>query len=212
MWPVYFHFSLLTLNILLWALKYRSLETSLRLLGLMLLLTLLFEAYAAFLMFNQVRNLHLFHILTPLQYVCTALIFRCALQTAWYRQAIAYSIPAFLVTSVLISLSVQGPSDYNSYALMLKSLLTTCWVLCYFREIFSSLRLFRLETEPMFWVSTGMLFYALGSFYAEGLMNYLLLQAYPLALYLYYFSVLLGYLLYGTFVVALVLAKPNVSK
>lgn len=208
MWPVYFHFALLALNILLWLVKFRYLNTSLRLLGLLLLLTLLFEVYAAFLMFNQVRNLYLFHYLTPLQYVLTALLFRSTLHSVRFRTIITYSIPVFLVISLLISLTVQGTNDYNSYALMLKSLLTTCWVLCYFREIFSGLRLVRLETEPMFWVSTGMLFYALGSFFAEGLMNYLLLQSYPFALQLYYLSVLLGYLLYSAFLVALLLAKP----
>lgn len=207
MWAALIHFTLLFLNISVWAVKYRDLRNELRLLGFLLLITFLVEGYATYLMLHDTRNLYLYHLLTPVQYVLYAGVFRMALQTGWVKRLITLSVPAFLLACLLVTLYVQGTSEYNSYALMLKSFFITGWVLCYFVEAFSTLKLGRIETEPMFWVCTGLLFYSLGSFFLEGLMNYLLLQEHAYTLNLYYASLVLGYLLYSAYIVALTLEK-----
>lgn len=212
MWAALIHFSLLFLSISIGAVKYRYLRNELRLLGVLLFLTFLVEGYATYLMFRNTRNLYLYHILTPLQYIIYAFVFRIVIQTTWVKRLITLSAPAFLLTSLLVTLYVQGTAAYNSYGLMLKSFLITCWVLGYFVEVFAKLSLDRLETEPIFWVCTGLLFYSLGSFFLEGLMNYLLLQEHAYTLNLYYASLVMGYLLYSSFIVAFILEKPGAGE
>lgn len=206
MWEVYVHFCLLLLNILVWVTRYRYFSTALRLLGWALLFTALVETYAAYLLLNKIRNLHLYHLLTPVQYAFYTLVFTQALEGRKLRYLLLLSIPLYVLTSVLITLFVQGLSEYNSYALSLKNVALVCWVLLYYRDVFARLQVVRLNRHAMFWVSTGLLFYSLGSFFVDGVMHYVLSESFKMANALFYISIFLGYLLHGTFLIAFVLA------
>ncbi|WP_242917390.1 hypothetical protein [Pontibacter liquoris] len=207
MWEVAIYFSLLSLNLLIWATSYRHLQPASRLLGLGLLLTLVVEGFAAYLMFHNIRNLYLYHFLTPLQYALFALVFYKVLTGTRLRQAVLASLPLYLAASTYFTLCLEGLSEYNSYALSLKNVLIVCWALGYYKEVFESLQVTRLTHEPMFWVSTGLFFYSLGSFFVDGLMNQLLSDSFELASALYYISIFLEYLLYITFLIAFVLER-----
>ncbi|PRY09839.1 hypothetical protein CLV24_11743 [Pontibacter ummariensis] len=206
MWEVNFFFGLLLLNLILWALSFKRLHEALKALGYPLLATLFIEGYAAYLLFNNTRNLYLYHILTPLQYALFSVVAYKALTSFTYRRAILLSIPIYLLISFFITLFLQGLSEYNSYALSIKNALLACWALLYYRETFADLKVVRLEKEPLFWVNTGMFFYSLGSFFVDGLMNQLLVQSYELAHTLYYINVFLGYFLYISFLIAFLLS------
>ncbi|MBB6611770.1 hypothetical protein H7F15_12030 [Pontibacter sp. Tf4] len=205
MWELYVHFSLLALNLAVWLVLYKKLDSPFRLLGWTLLLTALFEAYAAYLLLNKTRNLHLYHLLTPLQYVLYSLVFYKVLEGTIYRRAVILTIPAYLLVSGIITFFFQGLSEYNSYALSLKNVLLTLWVLLYYREIFTSLKVVELTKDAMFWTSTGLLFYSLGSFFVDGLMHYMLGKSFEMANAFFYISIFLGYLLHGTFLIAFLL-------
>lgn len=207
MWEAYIYFSLLLLNLVVWAARYNFLSTALRILGLALLITFFIEGYAAYLMFHNIRNLYLYHILTPLQYSVLALVFYKALTGAEQRSAVLLSIPLYLLVSLLITLYLEGPSEYNSYALSIKNGLIICWTLLYYKDVFEGLKITRLNREPMFWISTGLFFYSLGSFFVDGLMNQVLDNSFEIAHALFYISIFLGYLLYITFLIAFLLER-----
>jgi len=65
----------------------------------------------------------------------------------------------------------------------------------YYREVFLGLKINRLEKDPVFWISTGIFFYFLGTVIVDGLKNYMLESHSPVALTLYYINILLGLLL-----------------
>lgn len=205
MWDIYFHFGFLLGALIVWGLKFRNFNLHLKLLGFVILATLLIEGYATILMLQRIRNLYLYHYLTPLQFSLFSYIFYLILEDSRSRKIILYSIPLYLLISFLLTLQVQGFSEYNSYALSLKNLLLTIWVLLYYRETFTSLKVVRLTRDPMFWISTGLLFYSLGSFFVDGLMHYVLGESFEMANALFYISIFLGYLLHGTFFIALIL-------
>ncbi len=205
MWEIYVHFSLLLLNLLIWSARYKHFSPTLRLLGWILLITALFEAYASYLLFNRIRNLHLYHLLTPLQYILYTFLFYRILEGRFQKRLVLLSIPLYIIASAIITLYFQGLSEYNSYALSIKNVLLSCWVLFFFRDIFTSLKVVRLTGDAMFWVSTGLLFYSLGSFFVDGLMHYILGQSFEMANALFYISIFLGYLLHITFFIAFAL-------
>jgi hypothetical protein len=209
MWMIYVNFGLLLLYIILWVIKYRYLRIQLKILGLALLITCLFEAYAAYLMFQGTRNLYVFHILTPVQYILYTYIFYKTISDGILRKIILSSIPLYLFTILLITLYIQKTSEFNSYALLIKNVLIACWSILYYREAFTKPKVFKLEIEPLFWISTGLLFYSLGSFFVDGLMNYMINQSYGLANKVYYISLFLGYSLYVTFIIAVIYEKDG---
>jgi hypothetical protein len=111
----------------------------------------------------------------------------------------------------LFAFTIQPLNAYNSYAVIIKNSLLSIWILCYYRELFVLLHINRIEQEPLFWISTGVLFYSLGDFFVEGLMNYLISHSMDLAQKLYYIYYLLNILLYLTFIMAF-LCKDIFSK
>jgi len=209
MWDIYLHFILALAALTIWGTSYRYLRTELKMLGYILFITLLFEGYSLYLMLQGIRNLYLFHILTPLQYALYSVLFYLVIREKRARRLILITIPLGVLASALITLFIQPPSEFNSYASSLKNILISCWVLLYYRDVFTQLNVIKLDREPMFWVSTGLFFNSLGSFFLFGLMNDLLEQSYELAHLLYYFSEFLGYVLFLTFAIAFLLNRKT---
>lgn len=205
MWDVYLYFLLILVAVGLWAITYRQLTSGLKLLGFILLLTLLVEGYAAYLLFQRTRNLHVYHVLIPVQYVLFSWLYYKELASRKAKKIVLVSVPLFLLAALISTLYLQTIREYNSYIRLLKNILLTCWPLLYYREVFIGLRVVRLTKEPMFWISTGLFFYSLGNFFVDGLMNYLLHLSQEWAQTLYWISTYLGLFLNGTFVVSFLL-------
>lgn len=212
MWEVYIHFILILLPLALWLIRFKKLNAELKLLGTTICITFFIEGYAAYLMFQLTRNLFLYHWLIPVQYVLFSSVFFVALTNETHKKVILLSIPLYLLLVILFTFTLQPPTEFNSYARLLKNILITGWTLLYYKEIFTSLKVVNLNKEPMFWVSTGLLFFSLGNFFVDGLMNYLLSLSYELAHTLNYIRVFLGYLLYITFLIALLLSKKQAQE
>lgn len=205
MWDLWIYFSLLALNLLVWLLRFQHYAIVLRLLGAALLLTFLLEGYSAFLMLRQIRNLHIYQFLAPAQYVLFAVTLGFMIRGPGWQKAIAYSIPFYLLAVPLLTQWPQAPEEFNSYALALKHLLLTLWSLVYFWEVFQDLAVSSLEREPTFWIATGVLFHALGSFFNDGLMNTMLGESLEAAYTFYFIGIFLSFLLYLMTLVAFLL-------
>jgi hypothetical protein len=198
-------------SIILFFIKYAHTTKELRLLGAFLLVTFVFELYANYLLYYSIRNLYVYHILIPVQYALLAGIYVYAIENLVLKRVILFSIPLFIVISAVFAFTIQPLSEYNSYAVSIKNILLASWVLCYYRELFVLLHVSRIEQEPLFWISTGILFYSLGDFFVEGLMNYLISHSMDLAKKFYYIYYLFNILLYITFIMAF-LCKDIFSK
>ncbi|TXK33748.1 hypothetical protein FVR03_18770 [Pontibacter qinzhouensis] len=209
MWEMYLHFFCLLLPLCLWLSRFRLLPGSLRVLGVALTLTLVLEAYAAYLALQLTRNLYIYHLLIPLQYILLTLVYYFTLRQRTNRRLLLLSLPLYLVLVSWLTVRFQGTGEYNSMARSFKNVLLSCWCLLYYRETYLGLYPRDLLREPMFWVTTGLLLYSLGSFFVDGLMNRLLLRSYQQAHTAYYLSVFLGYALHLFFLVAfLLVGKP----
>jgi len=185
---IVFFLSLLTLVFLL---KLKTATYEQKILGITILIALPVEVLGGYLQSKGINNLFLYHILIPIQYCLYSFIFYIAIKSVLLKNLIFYSIPvALLFSLVLFILDIQTVDTYNSYTIALTSFLTCIWILGYYRQVFTPLEIIYLEREPLFWISTGLLFYSLGCFFVDGLMKELILN-YPKLAKFYYYKVFL---------------------
>lgn len=151
---------------------------------------------------KQPNNLYVFHLLTIGQYVAFALMFSRALVGVAWRRAAVWSAGLFTLVSLAFSLTIQPWTHYNSYALTLYNCLLCVWALQYIRQLFTEIKVASLEKDPMFWVSTAILYTALGNLFVQGLMNYLIQRSTQHALSVYWIQELLNGLQAVLFIVA----------
>ena len=207
MWDTFTHFTLLGLCVVLWLAYFESLSTAQKMLGIALAATLVSELFALELMLKAINNLFIFHILVPIQYVFYALVFYFTLSSKGVRSLIIASIGFVLVASVFFTLKVQKIHEYNSYMIIIKHFFMVIWILLYFRQLLIKADVGNLLLEPMFWISTGLLFYSLGNFFIEGYMNYLIRTSMSMAQELYSVTTLLGLFMYALFFVSFLFAR-----
>lgn len=180
----------------LFLLNFRRATLEQKLVGALILFSFPFDLWAASIQSSDENNLFIYHILTPIQYTFYAFIYYTAVHAASVKKVILFSIPVVILAALAFSVTVQPADSYNSYTIVLGNAFILIWIFTYYRETFQQLKIIRLEREPLFWISTGLLFYALGSFFSEGLMNYLIAHTPDLARKYYYAItvVLIGFL------------------
>ena len=209
------HFLLLIGALSVFFIRYRRLGFYLRLVGFYLVATFVFDVLAAYIMFSKglggrvPNNLFVYHILTPIQYVFIALIFIDRITNPAVRKSIRISIPAFLFISILISATIQPLDDYNTYALLLKYILTIFWILLLLRQMLNSLSTASLEKDPIFWICTGLLFHSMGNILVEGVANYLINNFHDYFEKIYAIYSLLNYFLFISFAIAFLTKKGS---
>ena len=131
------------------------------------------------------NNLFIFHFALIFVYAAFANGFYFALKIREIRRLLMLSVGVFSVAAVGFMLTIQPLSQYNSYALTLANVLLISWSLVYLYAAYSEMKLVRLERDPFFWVSVGLLFTSLGNFFANGLMSYLIRESRPYAYKVY---------------------------
>lgn len=212
MWEIYLNFILLGINIVLWWYKFHWLDSSLKLLGVLVLTTFIAEGYAFYLHQSNTNNLFIFHILVPSQYLICALIFYIEIQNRQIRKGVLGSCITLFVLAFAFAFSIQKLNEYNSYVAISKHFFLVLCILFYYRQIMVNVEMNNPLQEPMFWISTGLLFYSLGNFFIEGYMNILIEKSMEMARRLYFVNVLLGLFMYILFIIGfLKYKKPSLG-
>ncbi|PSR56826.1 hypothetical protein AHMF7605_26675 [Adhaeribacter arboris] len=213
---VYLNISFLIIILGLFFVKARQLTREQKIIGFIVLVTLPFELYAGYLQSFTINNLFVYHLLIPIQYSFYAYIYYCYLESKIIKKLILVSIALVMVAAVALAFTIQPPDTYNSYVIILSNFFISIWVLIYYRQLFVQLKITDLKSEPLFWISNGLLFFSLGDFFVEGLMKALLDQSLWMARWNYYYIYLpLLCTLYITFIISFVcrdlFKKPNMS-
>ena len=172
----FLHFLFLTASILCWICRGQHQNSRyITLSGLFLIITFVFDGVAAAIMLSKSveGNLFLYHILTPIQFVIIVLIYNDAIKNQMYKKITRWLIPVFLFGSALLSFTIQPLTEYNSYSILIKHLITILSILIYFYEIISTTPYYRIYLQPIFWISVGFLFHSVLNILLEGFSNYL---------------------------------------
>ncbi len=202
---VYLNISLLCCLLCLFLIKRKVLTLEQRIIGLLVIVTLPFELYAGYLQSFNNNNLYVYHILIPIQYCFYAYLYYRYIEFKTIKKLILFSIGLVIIAAVVLALTIQPIDYYNSYVIILSNFLLCIWVLSYYRQLFVHLTIVDLKQEPLFWISTGLLFFALGDFFVEGLMKALLEQSPNMARWYYYnIYVPVLCLLYVLFIIAFI--------
>lgn len=125
----------------------------------------------------HMRNLHILHVYTILEFNIIALFYWAFFGTFYLRLLVPGIMVGFTVLAILNSLFLQSLSVYNTYARGLEAVLIIGMaVLCYYK-ILTELSTKRLDKDPVFWINTGFLLYFAGSLFFLILSNALLVKS-----------------------------------
>jgi hypothetical protein len=149
------------------------------------------------LVFLKLRNnLFIFHIFTPIQYLILSLLYSHEIANPGIKRIINYSIPFFIVLSILFSIFVQKLTDTNSIITIIESIGLITWPLLFLKQTLEMQRVRSLLTFPMFWISVGLLFYFVGTLITEGMLDYLIKHDMEIAKKVFLFTYIFKYMLF----------------
>lgn len=119
------------------------------------------------------NNLFLVHISTVISFILISQIYRRELTTLVARKNFNLLIIGFTVYAVLNSIFVEPITQFNDIARTVSGLFIISFTLLYFYKLLQELKVQRLEKEPMFWLSTGLLLYFSASLFIFLFGNYI---------------------------------------
>ncbi|GGF19706.1 hypothetical protein [Hymenobacter cavernae] len=113
---------------------------------------------------------YIFHLNNPVQHLYTLLktllfsrVYYLALRRRWHRQLIFWLTAGFVLFALLDAVYLEGLIKYNSYGRAVQSLLLIGFAMLYFEQMLRELRVSRLEQDPLFLTSVGLIIYSAGT-------------------------------------------------
>ena len=112
-------------------------------------------------------------IFTSAGFIFYAFIFRGALQHLAFRRMVAVFMIVYPLLVVTDLFFIQGFPPQHSYTQSLGAVFMILFCCCFFYELLLNPVEEQLRRDPMFWISTGILFFYLGSLSYNLLFNFL---------------------------------------
>lgn len=145
--------------------KRRRLDISFRFLLVYLVGKLLTDSLMIYYASTGQNNIWLHNLVVPFRYFMLSSVFYHLLESPRFKKWIRISVPLFLILAlgdVYFSNSQSSSLSehlYIRYGGIVECLLMLLWILLYFYEVFSSLKIANLLRSPGFLVATAWLFY-----------------------------------------------------
>jgi len=150
--------------VLMWAFQYRKLPSPARWLGWYLLLNLVVQMAALWLIFQQGNNLALLHLNTALEFVFFSLLFRELYRfQAWFRPIFPYWLGSIILLLVVNSVWLEPIDTFNSSAKALVSSILIAYVVLYFFDTYGRVDISRGQPRALSWVCFATMIYYSGS-------------------------------------------------
>jgi hypothetical protein len=181
------------------ALRFKHLDPALRCLAGLAF----FELFIELLSRSVTPNLFLFPADTMVEFGLLAWMYR----RVFWPSALSRWLPAVVVifgASSLVSYAEPATLlQFNTMQRLVESVLILGLVLLYFYKVIRELVIVRLEREPLFWVSVGLLLYFAGNVFIFVSSNYVIRQSTALSMRLWNTHAVLYMVLYGLYAWAL---------
>ncbi|MGB3548903.1 MAG: hypothetical protein WBA17_18155 [Saprospiraceae bacterium] len=120
---------------------------------------------------NNLPGLHLF---TIAQYVMILVIYGRFLRQFIPNTVFWAILIAFPIWGIMSATFIDGWYNYNPHARAVQIISILILILCYFYQLLKNVEINRLESDPLFWVSCGLLIYFSGSLFIFLMSNYFL--------------------------------------
>jgi hypothetical protein len=203
-------YAILALAALVGSWRFRRLPTSLRYLVALVGLEVVTEILAAFLHFYHKPNLFINPFFSAGEFWLLALVYDKTLHYPTFSRVRPWLAGGFAVYCVVDSLLTPEVAHFKPALQLLESLLILGLVALYFRKLLQELSVTRLDLEPMFWVSIGLVINNLGKSQIYLFSNFLLAHySNQLNLNVWAIHSLLLAVLYSCYLVALWIRPRN---
>lgn len=140
--------------------RYSTLDTPAKIIIVLLILTSISETLAYFFSTSYKNNLFIYHIYNPIQLFILSVFYNFTI-SFFKRYNIGYIIGTIgLLVSILISVLFQNPkTEFNTYFLVLESILVIGMTLSYFYDFLNTTHKNKQFTTPYFWITCLLLIY-----------------------------------------------------
>ncbi|RZK28605.1 MAG: hypothetical protein EOO63_10900 [Hymenobacter sp.] len=205
-----FSYLFLTLAVLVGSWRFRRLPTNLRYLMALVGLEVATEILSNILRFYHKPNLFINPFFAAGELWLLALIYDKTLHNPRFSRVRPWLASGFAVYCLLDSLLAPEVARFKPALQLVESALILTLVGLYFRKLLQELRVTRLDLEPMFWVSIGLVINNLGKSQIYLFSNYLLTHySNQLNLNIWAIHSLLLAVLYSCYLVALWIRPQN---
>lgn len=192
------------------AVRFRHLPTNLRYLGGVLLLEVITELVGTTLSYYHHSNLFIGPIFAAGELWLLAIVYDKTLHQPQFSRLRPWLAGGFVIYCALDSLLTPEIAHFKPTLQLVESFLILGLVWLYFRKLLNELRVTRLDLEPMFWVSIGLVINHLGKSQIYLFSNFLLAHySTQLNLDIWAIHALLMVVLYSCYLVALWIRPPN---
>lgn len=183
---LYLYLTVLAATAAAGAWSFRLLPLALRLLAVYTWITLVIELIGAYEKHvHQQPNQNLYLVYQNAEYVLVAFFYYLILDRKIQRRLILFSIPIIFLLNSLALIGGLLPSHLKHFPFLAESLLLGGWSICYFLQLFRHIGREKLEQNPAFWASVGVVFFYLGSFFVSAYANIINRYDHDLATLLY---------------------------
>ncbi|NOU18405.1 MAG: hypothetical protein HOO91_12685 [Bacteroidales bacterium] len=166
------YLTILFISLVLSIFSYKK-DKALYLFPFLLSAALLSDIGASVLNHFKINYFFLYHIYLPIEYSLLAYYFYLTLRNILVKKIVLYSIPLFIIFSLMFSLKVVIISKYPNFQTIIECLLLVTW---------ATMAIFTIEVKedvsilslPVFWICVAILVYQCGVFTFTGVFNFLL--------------------------------------
>jgi hypothetical protein len=156
----------------LFSIIFRKQEKGLFIIPYLLSLSLLVEIVTRVMSNGGLNNIFIYHIYIPLEYGLWAIYFYHVNSSGRVKKAIKFSVPLFIILSLILSFKVVSFSVFPNLQLNIEGVLLIVWaIISIFTVEITHANLF---SRPVFWICVGVLVFYCAIFTFVGIYNYIL--------------------------------------
>jgi len=161
-----FYLYILLIDLITGVILYRRLEPPvLRTLIPFLALTVLVEGTGLVTSRMHLRNLWMFNFFTCLEFLFYSYLYSRLLEHRKWVKVIRYSMIVFPALFLVNIFFIEGFNRFHTITYRIGSVMVVFWCYLYFRQLMRSPGYTSIFRNPIFWVSTGLLFFYTGFFF-----------------------------------------------
>jgi hypothetical protein len=206
-----FYLYVLLIDLITGAILYRRLDPPiLRWFVPFLALTLMVEVTGLITSRRNMHNLWMFNFFTCIEFLFYSYLYSTLLEQRKWVKVIRYSMIVYPVLFLINIFFIEGFLKFHTITYRIGSVMVVFWCYLYFRQLMLSPGYTSLFRNPIFWISTGLLFFYTGFFFYMSA-AFILLYTHPDRIFWQALSDTLNTLLYGSFLIAF-LCRLTVKK
>lgn len=179
--------------------RFKNLNTSSKIMLLLVFITIISECVATYLRINKHSNILVYHIFGPTEASFIVWAFFCELK--WRKLLLL--IILLVLFGIINSIFLQPYKFvFNSYFFVIDALMAVSLSVLYFIKLLNQKRYFQFTDYPMFWFSTGFLIFYLTNLIMLGTFNVVKVENKLIFSFFLQVRVVTNFLLYILFIVS----------